>query len=95
MAVPRVLNSSRKFPARPFSAPGRIWQSPAVTDPPLALARRRSRGELTELLASDLRFTPDEAAVFLNQVMGLGLSADNMPLPSNPGRKVGLFQVHK
>jgi len=45
------------------------------SDPPLALARRRSRGELTELRASDLRFTPDEAADFLNQVMGLGLSA--------------------
>lgn len=43
-------------------------------DPPLPLARLRGRGELTELRASDLRFTPDEAAAFLNQSMGLGLS---------------------
>ncbi|MCH9032375.1 MAG: serine hydroxymethyltransferase, partial [candidate division Zixibacteria bacterium] len=32
------------------------------------------RGELAELRASDLRFTPDEAAAFLNEVMGLDLS---------------------
>ncbi len=44
-------------------------------DPPLALARLRSHGELTELRATDLRFTPDEAADFLNQVMGLAISA--------------------
>ncbi|MBI4312068.1 MAG: tetratricopeptide repeat protein [Chloroflexi bacterium] len=43
-------------------------------DPPLPLARLRGRGELTELRASDLRFTPDEAVAFLNEVMGLGLS---------------------
>ena len=47
-------------------------------DPPLPLVRVRSRGELTELRAADLRFTPDEAAVFLNQVMGLNLSAANV-----------------
>ncbi|MBE7384639.1 MAG: helix-turn-helix transcriptional regulator [Leptolyngbya sp. SIO1E4] len=44
-------------------------------DPPLSLARLRSHGELTELRAIDLRFTPDEAAAFLNQVMGLEISA--------------------
>jgi LuxR family maltose regulon positive regulatory protein len=44
-------------------------------DPPLSLARLRSHGELTELRASDLRFTPEEAAAFLNQVMGLEMSA--------------------
>ena len=43
-------------------------------DPPLPLARLRARGQLTELRAADLRFTPDEAAEFLNQVMGLSLS---------------------
>lgn len=48
------------------------------SDPPLPLARLRSRGELTELRASDLRFTPDEAADFLNEVMGLGLSPDDV-----------------
>lgn len=45
------------------------------TDPPLSLARLRSHGDLTELRVNDLRFTPDEAAAFLNQVMGLEISA--------------------
>jgi LuxR family maltose regulon positive regulatory protein len=44
-------------------------------DPPLPSARLRSRGQLTELRASDLRFSSSEAAEFLNQVMGLDLSA--------------------
>jgi LuxR family maltose regulon positive regulatory protein len=47
-------------------------------DPPLPLALLRGRGQLTELRQADLRFTPDEAAAFLNQVMGLGLSADDV-----------------
>jgi LuxR family maltose regulon positive regulatory protein len=47
-------------------------------DPPLPLARLRGRGRLTELRAADLRFTPSEAAAFLNQVMGLGLSAEDI-----------------
>jgi LuxR family maltose regulon positive regulatory protein len=46
-------------------------------DPPLPLSRLRGRGDLNELRADDLRFTPDEAAMFLNQVMGLELSAEN------------------
>ena len=45
-------------------------------DPDLPLARLRARGCLTELRAADLRFTLAEAAEFLNQVMGLTLSAD-------------------
>ncbi len=48
------------------------------TDPPLPLARLRARGELTEIRTADLRFTPAEVAVFLNEVMGLGLSADDV-----------------
>jgi LuxR family transcriptional regulator, maltose regulon positive regulatory protein len=47
-------------------------------DPYLPLARLRARGELTELRASDLRFTSSEAAEFLNQVMGLALSAEDI-----------------
>ncbi len=43
-------------------------------DPPLPLARLRVRGKLTELRAADLRFTPAEAAAFLNGMMGLKLS---------------------
>src|SRR6266700_833597 len=44
-------------------------------DPHLPLARLRARGHLTELRATDLRFTPSEASAFLNQGMGLNLSA--------------------
>ena len=47
-------------------------------DPPLPLARLRARGQLAELRAADLRFTPGEAAEFLNQVMGLSLSPAEM-----------------
>jgi len=47
-------------------------------DPALPLARLRGRGQLTELRAADLRFTPAEAADFLNQVMGLNLSAEDI-----------------
>src|SRR5262245_4492159 len=47
-------------------------------DPALPLARLRVRGAVTELHASDLRFTPDEAAAFLNQMMGLSLDADDL-----------------
>ncbi|MDY0019770.1 MAG: LuxR C-terminal-related transcriptional regulator [Anaerolineae bacterium] len=48
------------------------------TDPPFPLARLRARGELTELRVADLRFTADEAAAFLNEAMGLHLSADDI-----------------
>ena len=44
-------------------------------DPDLPLARLRARAQLTEVRAKDLRFTPDETAEFLNQVMGLELAA--------------------
>ena len=47
-------------------------------DPPWPMARLRARGEMTELRASDLRFTLDEAAAFLNDVMGLGLSTEDI-----------------
>jgi LuxR family transcriptional regulator, maltose regulon positive regulatory protein len=47
-------------------------------DPPLTLARLRARGQLTELRATDLRFTLDEAAAFLNDVMALGLSTEEI-----------------
>lgn len=47
-------------------------------DPNVPLARLRARGQLTELRAVDLRFTPVEAAEFLNRVMGLNLSAEDI-----------------
>jgi LuxR family maltose regulon positive regulatory protein len=43
-------------------------------DPPLPLARWRAHGMLTELRAADLRFTLEEAAAFLTQLMQLPLS---------------------
>lgn len=42
-------------------------------DPPLPLSRLRARGELIELRAADLRFTPEETHAFLNDVMALHL----------------------
>jgi hypothetical protein len=47
-------------------------------DPHLPLARLRARGQLTELRATDLRFNSSEAAQFLNQVMGLNLSDEDI-----------------
>jgi LuxR family maltose regulon positive regulatory protein len=47
-------------------------------DPALPLARLRARGQLTELRAADLRFTPSEAGGFLNQAMDLDLSTEEV-----------------
>ena len=47
-------------------------------DPLLPLARYRVRGELTEIRATDLRFTPVEAADFLNRRMELNLSEEDV-----------------
>ena len=47
-------------------------------DPDLPLPRLRASDQLTELRATDLRFTASEAAEFLNQVMGLSLSAEDL-----------------
>lgn len=46
------------------------------TDPSLPLARLPARGQLTQLVATDLRCTLDEATTFLNEVMDLSLSAE-------------------
>jgi len=43
-------------------------------DPALPLPRLRARGDLVEIRAADLRFTPDEAASYLNDTMGLRLT---------------------
>jgi len=47
-------------------------------DPQLPLARLRSHDQLTELRVADLRFTSSEAAEFINQIMGLNLSAEDI-----------------
>ena len=52
------------------------------SDPPLALARLRARGQLTELRAAELRFTPAEAAALLQQVTAApGEARLDAPLP--------------
>jgi LuxR family maltose regulon positive regulatory protein len=50
------------------------------SDPPLPLARLRVRGQMIELRTADLRFTPDEAAQFLNEIMSLHLDAESVAL---------------
>jgi LuxR family transcriptional regulator, maltose regulon positive regulatory protein len=47
-------------------------------DPALPLARMRARGELAEIRAAELRFTAAEAAAYLNEVMGLQLTAQDV-----------------
>ena len=47
-------------------------------DPALPLARWRVRGELAEIRAAELRFTPDEAATYLGETMGLTLTAQDV-----------------
>lgn len=46
------------------------------SDPPLPLARLRVRGQLLEIRASGLRFTADETALFLHEIMHLDLSQE-------------------
>lgn len=47
-------------------------------DPNLPISRLRARGQLTELRAADLRFTHTEGVEFLNRVMGLNLSDEDI-----------------
>jgi len=47
-------------------------------DPVLPLARLRAQGQMMEVRAADLRFTHEEASAFLNDMMGLGLSAESI-----------------
>jgi LuxR family transcriptional regulator, maltose regulon positive regulatory protein len=46
------------------------------SDPPLPVARLRAGGQLAELRAADLRFTPQEAAAFLCEVWTLDLAPE-------------------
>ncbi|MBX3098647.1 MAG: helix-turn-helix transcriptional regulator [Salinibacterium sp.] len=50
------------------------------SDPLLPVSRIRARGELTELRAADLRFTPDEASDFLTTAMGLTLTREDVAM---------------
>jgi LuxR family maltose regulon positive regulatory protein len=48
------------------------------SDPPLPLARLRTRGQLTEVRAADLRFTDEEARRFLHDTMALDLDGEDV-----------------
>jgi LuxR family maltose regulon positive regulatory protein len=48
------------------------------TDPPLPLSRLRVRGQLLDIRADQLRFTQNEIAAFLNDAIGLTLSANDL-----------------
>jgi ATP/maltotriose-dependent transcriptional regulator MalT len=48
------------------------------SDPTLPLARLRGRDQLVEIRTDDLRFTQQETVEFLNQVMGLDLTAEDI-----------------
>src|SRR5512147_181584 len=50
------------------------------SDPPLPLPKWRASDRVSEIRAADLRFTPDETAAFVNRVMALGLTADQVSL---------------
>jgi LuxR family maltose regulon positive regulatory protein len=47
-------------------------------DPDLPLPRWRARGQLLEIRTDDVRFSPEEASLFLRQVMGLALSEEEV-----------------
>ncbi len=55
--------------------PGLVLALASRTDPPLALSRLRARGQLAELRAAELGFTPEEAAALLEQVAGTPVRA--------------------
>lgn len=54
--------------------PGMCLVLATRVDPPLPLPRLRARNLLCELRAEDLRFTHEEAALFLRETMGLDVS---------------------
>jgi LuxR family maltose regulon positive regulatory protein len=47
-------------------------------DPGFPLSRLRAQAQMTEIRANDLRFSAAEAAVFLQEVMGIELTADQI-----------------
>ncbi|MFJ8061356.1 hypothetical protein [Streptomyces sp. NPDC096142] len=61
----------------------------ARTDPPLPIARLRARGDLTELRAAQLRFSPDEAAALVSAVSGHALDSATAAAVATDGRVGG------
>jgi LuxR family transcriptional regulator, maltose regulon positive regulatory protein len=50
------------------------------SDPPIGLSRLRARGELVELRATDLCFSLEETKSFLNEIMGLALTPQDVEI---------------
>ena len=50
------------------------------SDPPLPLARLRAGGDLLEVRTHELRFAAGEAALWLNDALGLGLAEEDITL---------------
>ncbi|MEM7130524.1 MAG: hypothetical protein AAF702_29640 [Chloroflexota bacterium] len=48
------------------------------TDPPLALARLRARGQLVEIRMANLRFTIEEASRLLNEHLALNIADSDL-----------------
>ena len=91
-ALPLVLDDYHVISSQPVHSslgflveqqpPGLHLALTSRSDPPLALARLRARGQLTELRAAELRFTPGEAAALLAQVAAApGGARPGAPLP--------------
>jgi len=49
-------------------------------DPPISLSYLRAQNQMIELRADDLRFTSEEASAFLNDVMNLGISDEDVAI---------------
>src|SRR4051794_37331517 len=63
-------------------------------DPAMPMARLRGRGELLEVRAADLRFTPEEAAEYLNDAMGLELgTSDVRALEGRTEGRIAVLQL--
>ena len=77
----QLVHSSLRFLLE-HRPPGLHLALTSRSDPPLALARLRARGQLTELRDAELRFTPGEAAALLAQVAAApGAARPGGPLP--------------
>lgn len=48
------------------------------SDPPLRLGLRRGRGQISEIRSADLRFTSDETSTFINNIMQLALTDEDI-----------------
>ena len=48
------------------------------SDPPLHLGLRRGRGQIAEIRSANLRFTPDETTEYINHIMQLALTDEDV-----------------